>query len=849
VSELVALAKDVLDSAQPKSKFVLILGKSGMGKTSLLAKAIDQISKNDSVFVAKHACLDSEMLVPFASFRQVFKTTLMHFALHQNAEEDTRYEADECLVSTTMTALGKRLNAPPAVVEKATQYIVQSSESIVDQKGPAKTSIASFFAYAFVECCSTDKLTVLALCDIYRADEVTWKVLRRILTISTNVVLIGTSGLEKSAFRVGPNFWIDIECDFEPEDRYREIVLSPLFRHDIQKMVANRMKIKFEDVPPALLNEVVALSGGMPHFANKILKNILSQEGSIEVNIASFAENSLDEIILHRIDMLELNVRSVLNVCAIIGPEFTFGKVIAVLMEGSEAREADVRTDATRALEATIRDGIIACEDITNTDHVEVSEEMVFTNDSGMRFSQPMWRDALIGLMLASRRRDVHRKTAQSLTRVYGEQAPLEQLTELHSHWIQSGSTTESTATALKAGSMLEDIDKGSQSIHMYEDTLKLAGWRKETLSENFGFSDELLSVVPEEDILHMVQLCVALGKAKDLLLDHQYSIDMYESALHVMSNAPFSAQLRDRSIAFPAFVGLWNAIASGQLQQDSDFVYEQELTKTFMHETRTHGKLIHHVQALFMQMSLYLRSNAVDKALAVHSIIRKSYKPKKHSRGMRKRYQMDNGAVSGAIGSYLYMINGNRKQALGMCKHVLREIIPVIDGDFDQAFTIVYPLLFVFKEYGFAGQSKEIFHKVVLEPHGHSFGKSKMRMLQKVFLPINILLTLCGNVELSEEIMAEFCDWVADPSHMLLGSDVNLFLGRLGRCGDSINAEICYRVALRLDAAAPLRKRAITLGSLAATQASGFNRKHGLLLATRKSRELLFQLKELKNK
>ena len=265
-----------------------------------------------------------------------------------------------------------------------------------------------------------------------------------------------------------------------------------------------------------------------------------------------------------------------------------------------------------------------------------------------------------------------------------------------------------------------------------------------------------------------------------------------------------------------------------------------------FLQETRVHGKLVHHIQALYMQMILQSRMGHNDKAIAVQSIISHIYKPEAHSPGLRSFYGMDAGALSFAHCAHLHMAQGDRRQALRTCRRVLKEFVPTIGSDFDQAYFLAYPLLFVLKEAGFAKEAREVLNTIVLQPFGAQCQSGKFPYLERTLESLDILLALSAKEEVSAVQIEEFTSWACDATNLLLGEKVNLCLGRFGRCGDSIGAEICLQLAYVLPRESTPRKNIITFGSMVASNAVSFNRRNGLKFAVKKCQEILSELKSL---
>jgi len=691
-------------------------------------------------------------------------------------------------------------------------------------------SICSFITHLFTRCFEGIDLALIAVDDIDRTDLYSWKVLRQLFETTDNIIIVGTKSASADMVRVEKDFWDALNGFYVTNGRFMEIKLDRLTEDEITTMTMHTLGLQRKEVTQKLLDEVSVQSGGVPLFAAKILEGMKARNaGGKKCDVT---DNSIVEILLHRIDSFDIGVRSILNLCAVIGNTFTLGEIIAVMKEESEEKEAELRRRTIEALQFLVGEGILNAGDSQTSEAARQQTKVADDDNYTFSFFQEVWRSTVLKLMLASRKRGAHRKIALSLEHAIPDGlCPPETRLKIFHQWKGTGDTAKSAASALTAGKCLDSCGRSAESLSLYEDTLQIWGWTPDSYETGTaftpeilsatGFTNEILRAIGPADLANIISLLVAFGRSFALCSRHKESLSAFQKALGIHDHAPAYRQMNDTSVLFPAFVGICEALANGHVQQDIHRRYEQSVLHLFLKETRIHGRRIHHIHALYMQMELFAQTNDIDKALAVYSIIKQSYKPNKHSKTLRSVYGQDSGALSSTLCAYLQMSQGGHRQAIKTCRFILKEIFPKIDTDLKQSFSMVYPLVFVLKEAGFSTEAHGLFEKAVVmafQDQAHSL------IIRSVRQPLALLLALSSNKPLSEPQLQAFCAWVSSPDNLCFDAQVNLFLARLGRCGDSLTAEICALLAVKVPLA---RDMLITRGRDVLAKSSAFLRKH----------------------
>ena len=843
------------------NQMVLIKSSTGMGKSTLLAHSIEKVkklfvSKRARIGIAKHLGREAESLKPFFAAAQLLRIMLSHY---KGCFDDARSVAsgkDSCYSSMagsvggdsvsftgestalSMTQLEDRLEAvfievgAPTIQLDYTKSLLHEDDVKQEEFLPEiDGGMVTTFAAAFSRINHVLRLSVLAIDDAHQCDEASWLVFQEIFETSENTLFIGTtSGTSLADTKISKTFLTDLEDKYTQMNRYHSIDLNNLTREEVLHMIMKTMALQRHDVTDAMLDSVYNQSLGMPLVANDLVEKIKKDDHNEFRLVASGTnESSVADIFLHKIDGFDTTVRDALNVCALLGNGSTFDDIFAVISGMSDGKVEDIRKECEASVEFLCKEGIIT----------EEMGEYTFTHN--------LWRTIPLGLMLASRKRDIHRKIAQNLegkiSDVDKKDVPYEMHEKIYEHWKATGDTTHTAAAALVLRSFLEREAKYAKCVTIFEDVLSLWGWKTESSDARLGgLSKAFLDHVQADELSTIITMLVGLGRAYEASARPNIGVIWLENALRVMNSTKSAHLIRDRSIIFPAFDGISKAIQDGHMVQDVQCRYEQAMIRKYIQETRAHGRLIHHIHALFLQMKLYGRQGHLDKGIAVHSIIKTIYKPEKHSEKLRLAYGQDSGALSYALCAFWETLEGEKKAGLKMCQRVLKDLLPRLDHDFLNMFNLMYPLTMAFKEAGYPNEAKGFFTKLVVLPYGECPDDHPLRHLTEVFPAISVLYGVSNTKRVTRSEIKDWASWVIQQRPF--GRKLQLELGRFGRCANSVLAEICLLLADKLQKTNPLRPLVLKKGNELIGEALNFHRKFGMICAIKPAKVIVNKLR-----
>ena len=853
------IASSFTRSGSHSPQMILIKSTTGMGKSTLLAHSIDRVKKHfmakrAPIGIAKHVGREAESLKPFFAAAQLLRKMLSYYHGCFDDIKSLASGKDSCYSSSMMGSIGSvsfsgdstvmsmgqfddrleavfiEIGSPTCYLEYIKAILYEDDEKQEELLPELDATMVTTLAGAFRRCNGNLRLGVLAMDDAHQCDEASWLVFQELFQTSDNFILMGTtSATSLEDMNMSRVFSTDLEDKYSKAGRYHCLDLANLSRDEVQQMIMKSMALQKHSVTTEMLDSVYNQSLGMPLVANDLVTELKQREGD---GTQLSACGNVANIFLNKIDGFDIEIRDALNVCALLGNKCSFADVFYIISSTSDAKKEEIRRECETSLGVLLKEGILM-------------ESQSDQNGTEYTFTHELWRTIPLGLMLASRKRDIHRKIAQNLEGKVSNQTnvTLDLQEKIFEHWKATGDTMKSANAALILRQLLEKEGNFAGCVHVIEGVLSLWGWKSDPNDTRLaGLSKSFLNHVSADELTVIITMLVALGRAYTESSRPNIGVIWWENALRVMNSSKSAPLIRDRSIVFTAFNGLSKAIQDGHLVQDVYCRYEQAMIRKYIQETRAHGRLIHHIHALFLQMKLYGRQGDLDKSIAVHSIIKSIYKPEKHSEKLRDVYGQDSGALSFALCAFWETLEGEKKSGLKMCRSVLKDLLPRFDRDFFNMFNLMFPLVMAFKEAGYPNEARAFFTKLIMIPYGDCPEDHSLYYLTRIFPAVSVLLGVANAKKVSKSELLEWANWVLH--QRTFGQKLQLELGRFGRCADSLTAEICLLIAEQLPKTDPLRARVLMKGNELISEALHFHRKFGMNCAIKPAKSIQAKLR-----
>ena len=520
LAEMITIAEDILDSGGP-SRFVLVSGEAGAGKSSLWLQTTKQIrdlcvSRALPHLILRNAFSEGDLFVPFSLARPIFLDILVHLQALQDADRDevSRGLHDSSLGLASGSQKGESAESLSVFVricesaEIPVQYIDIMARLIVTRSradpvveddissasnAMMMNSIAQYLAKAFLQCTIACDMVVLALDDVSQMDSMSWKVVELLYSHSQNLMIIGTTRpmTQNQAMHADPEWWESLHNVDNKDKKFVEMELCPMHLSDVEALIANSLGRRESEIDPRISREVYVQSGGMPNLASEILENLYKRDmvdryengvtaGNDEVARSPGLDvGNIGELVLHRMDSLPSSVRTHLNLGAILGSSFELMDVITVFEQYRCVKKEERLVHAKsvhESIDEAVRKGILEVSDTALHSRYGSSDHPYASLNLTYKFTHDVWRSNILRLTLDEWKRDMHSLIAQSMETVMDTEFADDYrlLTKLFCHWKESGSAEKAATLALKMGRSLENIGLIRQGLVVYHESLDM---------------------------------------------------------------------------------------------------------------------------------------------------------------------------------------------------------------------------------------------------------------------------------------------------------------------------------------------------------------------------------------
>ena len=366
------------DSRAGHSRFILLRGDPGMGKSRLAQQLCEQVQFRASNLIKMRA-------TPYngsSAFHPVIELIERTFAL--NALQTPAERLDR--VEEGLAGLG--LAHVEAIVLLSSLLLVPSD----DRYSPLSLSAARrrthtlLLLVEFITALAQPGPTLLLVEDLHWADTSTLEFLELLVKTAPDVPLLGIFTTR-----------CEFEVDWDAEPAVRSLELSSLPRAEVEAMV--RSVALGKALPSKVLRQIVVRSEGVPLYVEELTRSIMDSGMLSERTVsweavgpvATEIPTSMDASLTSRIDRLGAS-RATAQLAATIGREFSFQLLRAV----SERDEATIRQDLERLVHAGLA-------------------WSVDDNADTFVFKHALVRDAAYNSLLRSTRQRYHSRIAAAL--------------------------------------------------------------------------------------------------------------------------------------------------------------------------------------------------------------------------------------------------------------------------------------------------------------------------------------------------------------------------------------------------------------------------------------------------
>ncbi len=560
--ELAVLEAALAELAAGRGQIVSLLGKAGIGKTRLMDDG--RRAQAHLKWLQGRAPSYGQAL-PFWTIRQLIQSDLglsegdpearIKVALRRRVKTLFGEQADESL-PYLLLVFGIGLEAEAAGRLRALD------EATV--KRQIHAALSSYFARLAAE-----QPTVLVFEDLHWADPSTLQVLESLLALTDRVplLLLLLARVERDQ-----GWWVvkqRAETDYA--HRYTNISLKPLTAGEQNQLVDNLLEAA--ELPEATRRLMLERSEGNPFYLEEVIRSLIEQGALVHHDqgwratdriAAVQIPDTLQGVLLARIDRLSDDVRHTLQAASVIGKSFLYELLEAVV-------EADRQLDAH----------------LSELQRVDLVQEKARRPELEYIFKHSLTQAAAYDSLLLDRRKEFHRRVGLALERLYANRRE-DAYGLMAYHFGRAGEPEKSLEYANKAGDRARGLFAYPEAIDYYQQVLDVLKAQKEyelaaRTAMKVGLLHHILfdftrSHAAYEDGFALWQASEntplpASPPAPHALRVHRYSPQTIDPGLTADSNSDaFVDQLFDGLIALtpdldvvPAVARTWDVLDGGQ--------------------------------------------------------------------------------------------------------------------------------------------------------------------------------------------------------------------------------------------------------------------------------------------
>ncbi len=449
-----ASVKESLERLLPGQGGILgIFGEAGIGKSRLIEEIHQEFPMDRLCWLEGHN-LTYGRSIPYWPFQEILRS---YAGICDRDTEDQAWDKLESQITALFSE--KSVGTSPTVAEILPYLASLLGLKVRDEylgrvqylDGEALGRQIFLASWRFFERLASTRPVVLVFEDLQWLDEASAGLLEHLLPLVEQAPLL-IAGLGRPSWETPSGRLMGIiERDYIT--RYTTIQLAPLTQDDSTQLVRNLFEM--EALPAELHDMIVHKAEGNPFFLEEILRALidlgaLQREAAggswrVTVPIANLAiPDSVQGVILARLDRLEKEVRDVLRVAAVIGRSFLYRVLRAVT-------EAGGRLDGHLAELKTI----------------ELIQEKERAPDLEYIFKHALAHEATYQSILLEKRRALHAQVGRVIELLFAER--LEEFYGLLAYHYAKAEAWEQAQTYLvKAADQAGRMAADNQALEQY---------------------------------------------------------------------------------------------------------------------------------------------------------------------------------------------------------------------------------------------------------------------------------------------------------------------------------------------------------------------------------------------
>ncbi|MGD0663449.1 MAG: adenylate/guanylate cyclase domain-containing protein, partial [Syntrophorhabdales bacterium] len=448
-AELAAIKTCVDRLIDGQGGILSVVGEAGLGKSRLMAE-IRRHFQNENLLWLEGRTLSYGQKMSYWPFREIF----WHYAgITEDDDESEAWRKFETSINGLFSAESREI-LPYLASVIGLEVKGEVGENLKHLDGESMGKQIYLSSRRFFERLAGNRPVVLIFEDLHWADESTILLIEHLFALIDRVPLL-ICGVSRPEANV-PAVRLRESALKDHERRYTEIRLSPLSPTECTDLMNNLLSI--EDLPSRVRQVILQKADGNPFFLEEIMRTLIDREAVRPENgrwkVTSQIEtitipDTVQGVIMARIDRLDEEVKQVLKTASVIGRAFLYRLLKEV-------------TEAVRYLE----------KDLDKLTATELIREKQKTPELEYIFKHALVQESTYESILLKKRHQLHGKVASAIEALFSDRLD-EFSSVLAYHYAKAEQWEKAQEYLFKAGDQAGKIAADAEALTHYHQALE----------------------------------------------------------------------------------------------------------------------------------------------------------------------------------------------------------------------------------------------------------------------------------------------------------------------------------------------------------------------------------------